>query len=198
MKIKTRYARHLDRWSECTRCPLHKTRDRIVLYRGKLPAEVAFFGEAPGDAENLRGSPFRGMAGHKLNSIIEEAWEMSESDAKYIIGNLVACLPSAKVAANDPNVEDSGSWEPAKKEITDCMPRVVEFLKIVQPKLVVALGKHAAQYLPKIVAPGTNVLKLIHPAAILRNPSIVSASRQHRQCVSRLATALHRLEISRG
>lgn len=198
MGIKARYKSHIDRWQGCKRCPLHKTRHRIVLYRGTLPAEVAFFGEAPGDTENIKGKPFKGPAGHLLDEIIEEAWSMSESDVRYIIGNLVACLPAAKVAANDPNQEQVGSWEPTKKEILDCSPRVVEFLKIVKPKLIVALGKHASTYLPKLTDNKSAILKLVHPAAILRSPSVVAAARMKQQSVSRLATALHRLEVLNG
>lgn len=201
IKLADKYNAYLKSWQDCERCPLHKTRHFVVMHRGSLPAKVALFGEAPGDSENLDGRPFRGNAGNLLNEIIEEAWSKADSQANYILANLVGCLPSAKVRANDPNTdEEPGSWEPTKKEIMDCSPRVVQFLKIVKPKIIVALGKQAATYLPKFIPDNLEheLIKLPHPAAILRSQSQTAASSMYRHSITRLANALIRMEHLNG
>lgn len=181
------YAKHLVRWSDCQDCHLCDTRKHTVLLRGKLPADVLFCGEAPGESEDCLGQPFRGPAGRLLDQIIEEAWEAAESDARWAMTNLVACLPSAKVAANKSSaLEDGSGWEPTKEEITACAGRLLEVIKIARPKLIVTLGKLAAKHTP--IPPGRRVLHLIHPAAILRTQGTKDSAK--RQSVVRLANAL--------
>lgn len=123
---------HVQKWENCERCPLCKTRQRVVLARGKLPCAILFVGEAPGDAENSIGQPFVGPAGHELNRIlrralpghiivgpgVEETWV---SDVPYAITNLVACLPV------DPWGDKS---EPYDESIVACAPRLQEFIRI--------------------------------------------------------------------
>lgn len=64
---------HVREWENCTRCPLCETRRNIVLSRGKVPCDVLFIGEGPGESEDVLGAPFVGPAGHLLDHIIERS-----------------------------------------------------------------------------------------------------------------------------
>ena len=70
----TPYIKHREKWKDCTRCLLHEHRRKIVLCRGKIPADVLFVGEAPGESEDVLGSPFVGPAAQLLDSLIEQAF----------------------------------------------------------------------------------------------------------------------------
>ncbi len=61
---------HVERWKDCTKCPLHTQRSNIVIARGQLPADVVFIGEAPGAIEDGTGLPFKDPAGALLDQII--------------------------------------------------------------------------------------------------------------------------------
>lgn len=162
----TLYKKHKAKWSNCKRCGLCRTRKRVVLARGKLPADILFIGEAPGASEDVIGKPFVGPAGKLLDKIIGLG---IFGQYNYVMTNLVACIPKG----------DDGSkvGEPSKECIEACSFRLKEFVQLVKPKLVVLVGRLAAKHVygqaqfdpPWLVPPDyLDFLEIIHPAAILR------------------------------
>lgn len=151
----------------CARCKLHKTRTHIVFGEGNPKAEMMFIGEAPGESEDLEARPFVGRAGKLLDKMIE-AMGIQRSDV--YIANIVKCRPPE----NRPPEED---------EKTACTPYLLDQIAAVSPKVIIALGKTAAQGLLQTDTPitelrgvlhdfqGTKLLPTYHPAYLLRNPS---------------------------
>lgn len=147
---------HVARWKDCTKCPLAQQRDRICLGRGTVPCDVLFIGEAPGASEDALGKPFMGPAGHLLDQMIGQSLPPGVSHA---MTNLVACFPrDAKLR---------GDNEPEHGEILDCRPRLVEFINLAQPRLIVCVGVLATAYIHGNTGPRVSI---DHPAWILRMP----------------------------
>lgn len=152
--------KHREDWGSCTRCPLHEGRAKVVLGRGKLPCDILLIGEAPGESENVLGQPFVGPAGHLLDRIIRSA--VPDSMA-WAITNLVACIPrqdGSKVSEPDPD------------DILHCAPRLDEFVRMANPRLIVCVGKLAESWV--IGTKGRRhllawyngaMIGIIHPAA---------------------------------
>jgi len=126
---------HVDKWKDCQRCPLAQQRGNICLARGTLPAAVLFVGEAPGSSEDTLGLPFVGPAGQLLDQIIERALPTGTS---YALTNLVACYPR--------EAKSRGDNEPERGEILECRPRLIEFVNIARPKLIVLVGNLTDHY----------------------------------------------------
>ncbi len=150
---------HVDKWKDCQRCSLAEQRYRICLGRGTTDkdgiVEVLFVGEAPGPSEDTSGLPFVGPAGKLMDDIISRALSPS---IPYALTNLVACYPrEAKLR---------GDNEPERGEIFECRPRLIEFINIVQPRLIVRVGSLVKEYLNfNNTVP---MVDIIHPASILR------------------------------
>jgi uracil-DNA glycosylase len=152
---------------ECTRCPLARTRTNIVFGVGDPNADLMFVGEAPGADEDRQGLPFVGRAGQLLTRIIE-AIELKR-DQVYI-ANILKCRP--------PNNRD-----PLPVEVDACSPFLLRQVQVVRPKVVVALGRYAAQLLLETETPisqlrgrfwpfqGIELMPTFHPSYLLRNPS---------------------------
>jgi DNA polymerase len=151
---------------ECTRCKLHRHRNKIVFGAGNPRAELMFVGEGPGHDEDLQGLPFVGRAGQLLTQMIE-AMGLSRSDV--YIANVVKCRPPE-------------NRTPEKDEVSTCMPYLVRQIGAIQPKVIVCLGSCAAQALlstNKAISRfrgewfdfrGARLLATYHPAYLLRNP----------------------------
>lgn len=156
---QTPWQKHVYRWKDCTKCPLHETRTKIVLARGKVPCDALFIGEAPGPVEDEFGLAFMGPAGHLLDSLIEEA---DPGDLRLGFTNLIACLP-----AGDDGVKFT---EPPKDSIMACSPRLVEFVELCNPKIIIFVGQYATKWGPKFITPDRvyNAVSIIHPGALLR------------------------------
>lgn len=160
---------HVERWQECTACPLHETRQKVVLARGSVPCDVLFVGEAPGESEDCLGAPFVGPAGQLLDQIVARALRAAASQAvlRLAFTNLVCCIP------RDANGDKA--TKPEHDDVLSCQPRLEEFVyDVAKPKLVVTVGKEAQDYLDqgyrhslKLPA-GTKQAHITHPAAILR------------------------------
>ncbi len=148
---------HVARWKDCQSCGLCKQRDRICLARGTVPADVVFVGEAPGASEDATGLVFNGPAGKLLDQIIERAWA---PEVQCALTNLVACFPREAKAR--------GENEPESAEIQACEPRLIEFVNIAQPRLIVCVGVLAAQWIDHNDT--VRCADIVHPAAILRMP----------------------------
>ena len=155
----TPYQRHCKKWKKCLRCKLCSSRNKVVLARGIIPAEILFIGEAPGTSENALGRPFVGPAGKLLDRIIEQS---IDGQYDYAITNLIACIPL--------DSEKNKLPEPPKDSILACRPRLAEFVGLVNPKLVVFVGKLATEHARGVENSCrlTKTIHIIHPAAILR------------------------------
>lgn len=152
--------------SSCVRCPLHKTRTQTVFARGNPQAKLMIIGEAPGFHEDKQGLPFVGKAGGLLNRMISSIGLTTDD---IYIANVLKCRP--------PNNRD-----PLPEEINQCCDYLAQQIAIVAPKLILAVGRFAGQFLLKATLPlnkmrgklheyqGTPVLVSYHPAYLLRNP----------------------------
>ena len=158
------YQQHFNKWKDCTDCKLFETRKRVVLYKGKVPCDILFIGEAPGVSEDCIGLPFEGPAGQLLDSIISRA---IPEKYRLCFGNMLGCIP----------VDSQGkkAVEPDDADLEACSPRVSEIISITSPKFIVAVGKIPGDWL----TPGyRHSVKrcasipfqvIVHPAAILRS-----------------------------
>jgi uracil-DNA glycosylase len=154
--------------ADCCRCKLAGLgRTQIVFGVGNPRADLMFVGEAPGADEDIQGEPFVGRAGQLLTKIIE-AIGMKREDV--FIANVLKCRP--------PN-----NRNPEPDEVEQCEPFLHRQIDIVKPKVIVALGKFAAQCLLKTNDPITRLrgkefkyrdailMPTYHPAYLLRTPS---------------------------
>lgn len=156
-----------DDLGDCVRCKLHRYRTQIVFGTGNVNADLMFVGEAPGADEDRQGVPFVGRAGQLLTRIIEAIGLTRE---QVYIANIIKCRPP-----------DNRNPEP--DEIAHCSPFVLRQIALIQPRVICALGKFAAQTLLETQAPisqlrgkffagfGTKVMPTFHPSFLLRNPS---------------------------
>jgi uracil-DNA glycosylase family 4 len=156
----TRFQLHIETWKNCTACPLHETRQNVVLARGKLPCDILFIGEGPGPSEDVCAQPFIGPAGQLLDSLIERALG---KDHTYRIAftNLVACIP----------LDERGEKfdKPMDEDIRACRPRLEEFLDIAKPKLIFCVGRLASDYAYLGWIPGgVYRADIDHPSYLLR------------------------------
>lgn len=146
------YQQHVQRWTNCTRCPLAACRQihngQVVLGRGTIPAEVCFIGEAPGESEDMLGVPFVGPAGRLLDQIIEQAFAPGQvlgtegpdyNSITYAITNLVSCIPRDE--------EGLKTSAPDDEAVIACKPRLVEFIRMCNPRLIIAVGSLARDWL---------------------------------------------------
>lgn len=118
--------------TQCTRCPLHLTRTNTVFGIGDKQADWLFIGEGPGAREDELGEPFVGQAGKLLDQMLA-AIRLKRGEQVYI-ANIVKCRP--------PN-----NRNPSLTEAQQCEPYLNRQIALIQPKLIVALGKVAAQNL---------------------------------------------------
>src|SRR5580698_7314382 len=132
--MPTPYQQHREQWINCQRCELHKQRTQVVLARGTIPAQILFIGEAPGQSEDVLGSPFKGPAGKLLDYIVANS---IPSQYSYAMTNIVACIPRGddgdKVAL------------PPEESIKACAPRLVEFVNLCKPQLIICVGSLATK-----------------------------------------------------
>lgn len=154
------------RYADCRKCPLHQGRIKLVYGEGSPNARAMLIGEGPGAEENKTGRPFVGEAGKLLDKMLA-AIDLQRSEV-YIC-NIVKCRP--------PNNRDP---EPAERQA--CLPYLLEQIALIQPQLILMLGRVAAQTLletnltlEKLRASvhsfqGVASYVTYHPAALLRNP----------------------------
>ena len=116
---------------DCTRCALHKGRNKIVFADGIPTARLMFVGEGPGADEDAQGLPFVGRAGQLLNNMIAA---MGLKREEVYIANIVKCRPP-------------GNRTPEPEEANTCSPFLFRQIDVVRPQVMVALGATAATYL---------------------------------------------------
>jgi len=151
----------------CTQCALHSTRTQTVFGVGNRRAQWMFVGEAPGAEEDRQGEPFVGAAGKLLNAMLAALGLQRE---QVYIANVLKCRP--------PNNRD-----PQADEVEHCEPYLIRQIELIQPKLIVALGRHAAHSLLKtdlalarlrgqpLSYQNIPLVVTYHPAYLLRTPS---------------------------
>jgi len=151
---------------DCKRCKLHRTRKTIVFGEGNEEARLMFIGEGPGYDEDVQGRPFVGRAGQLLTKIIES---INLSREEVYIANIIKCRPPQ-------------NRNPEPDEIESCNPFLMKQIRVIQPRIICALGTFSAQTLlktnTKITAlrgklyelEGIKVIPTYHPAFLLRNP----------------------------
>lgn len=154
--------------AQCRACGLERSRTQTVFGVGNRKAEFMIIGEAPGFYEDQQGEPFVGRAGQLLTAMLK-AIQLDRS--QVFIANILKCRP--------PNNRD-----PQPEEVAQCTPFLEQQLNLIQPKLLLAVGRIAAHYLLNSKQPlsqlrgkvhryGKNQTPLIvtyHPAYLLRNP----------------------------
>lgn len=155
-----------DEIGECTRCKLHATRKQLVFGVGAEDAPLMFVGEAPGEQEDKRGEPFVGPAGELLDKMIEAMGWTRQS--VYITNILMSRPPKNR--------------NPEPDEIAACLPFLEDKIRVVAPRIIVALGRPSANTLLGNNAPisalrgqfhdrrGVKVMPTFHPAYLLREP----------------------------
>lgn len=150
----------------CTKCPLHAGRTQTVFGVGDRHAKWLFVGEAPGADEDRQGEPFVGRAGKLLNAMLLAIGLKRE---EVFIANVLKCRPP-------------GNRDPQPNEAEQCEPYLKRQIELLQPKLIVALGRHAAHSLlrteqalsrlrgQKLAYQGIPLIVTYHPAYLLRSP----------------------------
>jgi DNA polymerase len=161
----TAWEAHVQKWRNCTRCLLHTHRQLVVLAKGRLPCDVLFIGEAPGESENILGRPFAGPAGKLLDRIIDRSLEGLPWVPRLAYTNVVACFPA--------EAKKSGDHRPPAAAIKACSDRLKEFLWIARPRLIVLVGDTARKHVCGVQDDeNLPMTEIIHPAAILRAPQV--------------------------
>jgi uracil-DNA glycosylase family 4 len=122
----------VDAVAGCTACGLCDSRRSTVFGVGPVPADWMLVGEAPGEQEDLRGEPFVGPAGRLLDAMLAAIGVRRERDA--FIANVLKCRPPR-------------NRDPAPEEVSRCEPFLVRQIELLQPRLIVVLGRFAAQSL---------------------------------------------------
>lgn len=155
-----------DYLGDCRRCPLHQGRSQVVFGEGNPRARLVFIGEGPGGEEDKQGLPFVGPSGELLTKMIAG---MGLSREEVYITNVVKCRPPK-------------NRNPAPQEIRECSPFLKKQLEVLEPEVIVTLGRFAANVVLGVEdqalgglrgrwhqAMGVAVMPTYHPAYILRN-----------------------------
>ncbi|MGB6690916.1 MAG: uracil-DNA glycosylase [Terracidiphilus sp.] len=170
---------------DCTRCALHKGRNKLVFADGSPVARLLFVGEGPGADEDAQGLPFVGRAGQLLNNMISA---MGLTREEVYIANVVKCRPP-------------GNRTPEPDEANTCSPFLFRQIDVIRPEVVVALGATAATYLLGARQPlaglrgrvhsfrGSKLIVTYHPAYLLRDP------RQKKEAWADLQIAMRELGL---
>ena len=155
------------RCNHCTNCDLCRTRNNVVFGVGPKDAEIMFIGEGPGEQEDIKGEPFVGAAGKLLDDMLSI---IDIDRTNCYIANIVKCRP--------PHNRD-----PLDDEQNACIGYLREQVALIQPKIIVCLGRVAAK---KILYPDFRITEehgtwihrgdvwitaIYHPSALLRDPS---------------------------
>jgi uracil-DNA glycosylase len=158
-----------ERVAGCTECDLCKTRTQTVFGVGNTQAEWLIIGEAPGAEEDRQGEPFVGRAGQLLNAMLLAIGLPRET---VFIANILKCRPP-------------GNRDPRPEEVSRCLPYLAAQIALLKPKIILAVGRIAAQNLLATDAPlarlrgklhtfgeaATPLVITYHPAYLLRTPA---------------------------
>lgn len=155
-----------DKCSQCNKCPLGDTRTNCVFGTGNINADLMFIGEAPGEQEDLSGTPFVGRAGQLLDRYL---YAVGIDRKDVYIANILKCRPPK-------------NRDPLPTEEEMCIDYLREQVRMVKPKIIVCLGRIAAM---KLIRPDYKITRehgvwiekgqflmtaVYHPALLLRDP----------------------------
>jgi len=164
---------------ECRKCDLWKSRRNPVPGEGSLDAKIMFIGEAPGYWEDVKGRPFVGAAGKLLDKLLAG---IGLSREEVFIGNILKCRPP-------------GNRDPQPEEVYACTPYLDRQIRIIKPKIIVTLGRHASAYIfskagipfsgiskvhgkvysAEVLDLDVTLIPMYHPAVALYNAKLKSA-----------------------
>jgi uracil-DNA glycosylase len=167
--------------SACTACPLHQSRTQTVFGVGNCQADWMLIGEAPGAEEDAQGEPFVGRAGQLLNAML---YAIGLRREEVYIANIIKCHPPK-------------NRNPTLEEVASCNSFLQQQIAIIKPKLIIALGRIAAQHLLVTAEPigqlrgrcleyahlGIPLIATYHPAYLLRRPTEKRRSWQDLQLI---------------
>lgn len=165
----------------CTACGLHQGRTQTVFGVGNQTADWMIIGEAPGEQEDRQGEPFVGRGGQLLDNMLRAVGLVRD---KVYIANILKCRPP-------------GNRDPQSEETAQCTAYLQRQIALVQPKVIVAVGRVAAQYLLNNDTPigrlrgrvhdynGIPLVVTYHPAYLLRSPQEKRKAWQDMQLVSK-------------
>ena len=171
-KSEEKWRELLEACTSCEKCGLYKTRSKIVFGKGSRNAKIMFIGEAPGEAEDLQGLPFVGRAGKLLDKYL---FNFDFTLDNIYISNILKCRPP-KNRDPDPAEQDS------------CITHLRVQTKLLEPKIIVCLGRIAAM---RIIKPDFRITiehgkwfkkgdifmtAIYHPSALLRDPDKKAAA----------------------
>ncbi len=179
----------VDEVGQCRRCRLWERAKKAVPGEGSLDASIMFIGEAPGYWEDVKGRPFVGAAGRLLDELLSSI-DLNRGDV--YISNIIKHRP--------PNNRD-----PRRDEVEACSPYLDRQIEIVEPSIILALGRHSARYVlsklnvktkgitevrgriyvGKLFGFTVRVMPTFHPAAALYNPEYRSALEEDFQRVKK-------------
>lgn len=153
--------------AQCTKCPLHRSRNKVVPGEGPVDAEIVFIGEGPGFHEDQSGRPFVGAAGNFLNELLEQIGLRRED---VFIGNVIKCRPP-------------GNRDPESQEIAACKEFLDRQIEAIDPEVIVTLGRFSmARWFPSARISRIHgqprqfgarlIVPMYHPAAALHQPSL--------------------------
>ncbi|MFQ6606025.1 MAG: uracil-DNA glycosylase [Fidelibacterota bacterium] len=154
---------------DCKKCSLGEQRTHFVYGVGDTTASLMLVGEAPGEQEDLKGEPFVGRAGKLLDKILAAIDRSRDKDV--FICNVLKCRPPS-------------NRDPLPSEVAQCEPYLIKQIELINPTLLVALGRIAGKTLLQVEQPlkdmrgkihdyhGTPLIVTYHPAALLRNSAL--------------------------
>ena len=156
----------------CQACSLCRSRKNTVFGTGDVQADWMIVGEAPGENEDLQGEPFVGLAGQLLDNMLRAVGRSrtGQGEQGAYIANVLKCRPPA-------------NRNPQPQEVAQCEPYLARQVALVQPKIILAMGRFAVQSLLKTDEPigrlrgrvhryeGVPVIVTYHPAYLLRTPA---------------------------
>jgi uracil-DNA glycosylase family 4 len=146
------------RVAACTRCPLSATRTQTVFGVGNLQADWLIVGEAPGAEEDRRGEPFVGRAGQLLNSMLQAIGLPRE---QVYIANVLKCRPP-------------GNRDPGPSEAAECLPYLERQIALLKPKIMLAVGRIAAQNLLRTDKTLGTLRQQVHRFGLAQVPLVVT------------------------
>ena len=154
---KQTYAEHKAEWRDCEKCHLSECRKNVALFRGKIPCDVLFVGEFPGNSEDVLGKASIGPAGKYLDELISRS---SIRDFRIGHTSLVACISKDGFG----NIV-----EPGKISIMACSQRLQQIVKICEPELIVCVGRLTSKWLDRVIPRRKQPsIEIIHPGAIFQ------------------------------
>ena len=163
-KILASLQAHMNKWKGCTDCALYANATNKVFFRGHVPCDILFIGEAPGPTEDRLGRPFTGKLADCFDAIVKRTLVYCANNLKgriplWCVTNPVLCVP----------LQDRKVRPPSHKEVDACSLRLREFIDLCKPKLIVAMGDVAFDAIHnRAIGLDYTIKKIPHPGRMVR------------------------------